>query len=90
MQLQEEMFALVSEWISSGLSKKTFLADRQIKLPKFNYWCNKYNDHIAGSSLSAERHFQELELSDVASPGAAKVFELTTASGLRIAVFGQC
>lgn len=28
MTLQEEMFALVSEWKTSGLTKRTFLADK--------------------------------------------------------------
>lgn len=89
MQLQEEMFALVSEWLSSGLTKKTFLADRQIKLPKFNYWCNKYYEHVDDESdFSAESNFRELVLSDASSETPSKVFELTTPSGLHITVFG--
>ncbi len=70
MQLQEEMFALVSEWKNSGVTKKTFLVDRQIKRPKFDYWCNKYRDHFAGSEFPAESHFRELVLTGAAS-GAA-------------------
>jgi hypothetical protein len=88
MQLQEEMFALISEWKNSGLTKKTFLVDRQIKRPKFDYWCNKYHDHFDGSEFPAAKHFQELVLRDTTSETTSKVFELTTPSGLHITVFG--
>lgn len=88
MQLKEEMFALISEWKNSGLTKKTFLVDRQIKRPKFDYWCNKYQDHFEGSEFPAESHFRELVLTDATSETTSKVFELTTPSGLHITVFG--
>jgi len=41
MELEEEMFALVSGWNSGGLTKKAFLADKPMELPKFNYWCSR-------------------------------------------------
>jgi hypothetical protein len=91
MTLQEEMFALVSEWKSSGLSKRTFLSDKPIGLPKFNYWCEKYSRHTTSSELPAVHesgHFRELIIDDGATDASIKVLELTTRSGLRITVFG--
>ncbi len=91
MTLQEEMFALVAEWKSSGLTKKTFLADKPVGLPKFNYWCEKYTRHKAVSSLPSvgeSGHFRELIIEDRLAEEANKVLELTTRSGLRITVFG--
>lgn len=91
MTLQEEMFALVSAWKSSGLTKKTFLADKPIGLPKFNYWCARHGQHMASdalASVSETGHFRELIIDDRAEDAAVKVLELTTRSGLRITVFG--
>lgn len=88
MQLQREMFALVSEWRASGMSKKAFLADRNIRLSKFNYWCTKYSDEHHGADLPAENHFRELVLSKSAPETPAKVVELTTPTGLHIVIYG--
>ena len=91
MQLQEEMFALVDEWRSSGLTKKSFLADRGISLSKFNYWCSK---HKAESEISAlaigdpESDFQELPLRERGAGISEKIVELTTPGGLHIRIFG--
>jgi len=90
MELQEEMFAMVSEWKSGGLSKKAFLADKPIGLSKFNYWCAKYNGQHQEAKLpdlSKAADFRELFLNDTSAEAPAKVFELSTPSGLRITVF---
>lgn len=91
MTLQEEMFALVAAWKSSGLTKKTFLADKPVGLPKFNYWCDKHGQHLASDPLPSVHetgYFRELIIDDSAADAATKVLELTTRSGLRITVFG--
>ena len=90
MKLQDEMFALVAEWKSGGLTKKAFLADKAIGLSKFNYWYAKYIDQHQDSklpTLSSASDFQELLLNDTSAKALAKVFELSTPSGLRITVF---
>ena len=90
MELQEEMFAMVAAWRSSGLTKKAFLADRPIGLPKFNYWCNKFNglrEDTTLPTLCNATDFHELLLKESSAEAPAKVFELTTPSGLRITVF---
>jgi hypothetical protein len=91
MTLQEEMFAMVSEWKSSGLTKKSFLADKPIGLAKFNYWCEKFSRHMTSLELPSLREsspFRELLIDDGSIDAATKVLELTTRSGLRITVFG--
>ncbi|MFN2424627.1 MAG: hypothetical protein ABR572_12720 [Cryomorphaceae bacterium] len=90
MELQEEMFALVAEWKSGGLTKKAFLADRPIGLSKFNYWCTKYNGQHQDAKLTdlcSAADFRELLLNGTSAEAPSKVFELTTPSGLQITVF---
>lgn len=41
MSTQEQMFALVDEYLQSGLSAKEFCLQKNIGLPKFNYWTRK-------------------------------------------------
>ena len=41
MSKQEQMYELVSEYRQSGQSAKSFCADKQIKLSKFQYWIRK-------------------------------------------------
>jgi len=90
MELQEEMFALVSGWTSAGFTKKAFLSDKPIGLPKFNYCCSRYNGQHQYAKLPGHcdtADFHELLLNDPSTDAPAKVFELTTPSGLRITVF---
>lgn len=91
MELQEEMFAMVAEWKGCGQTKKSFLANKSVSLPKFNYWCTKFSKCGASSGLTARDHgsdFREFVLSESASEVTSKVLELITPSGLRITVFG--
>jgi len=54
MQFKEEIFALVSVWKSRGLTKN-FLADQHIKLTKFNYWWNRFNEPLSSITLNASQ-----------------------------------
>ena len=42
MGLSEEMFALVDQWKSSGLSRKDFSRINNLSLHKFVYWLRRY------------------------------------------------
>ncbi|QDH78993.1 IS66 family insertion sequence element accessory protein TnpB [Echinicola soli] len=66
MNLEEEMAALVEEFKTTGLTQKTFSAQKGIGYPKFNYWYRKLEGEHSreptgflpvrtrGSSLPAE------------------------------------
>lgn len=41
MTKQEKMYALIAEYRQSGLSTKAFCADKNIKVPTFQYWIQK-------------------------------------------------
>lgn len=91
MKIQEEMFALVAEWKSSGQTKKSFLSEKPVSLSKFDYWRAKFDKNRSSSSLTTQNHssdFRELLMSDAAPEDASKVLELTMPSGLHITVFG--
>jgi len=40
----EEVQGIIKEWQDSGLSKKAFCRERQIKYPTFQYWCKRLTD----------------------------------------------
>ena len=53
---QEQMFALVEEWLKSAQSQKAFLADKGIKPAKFSYWRQKYQN-----AQSHRRGFSDIQ-----------------------------
>lgn len=49
---KEEMFPIIEEWKSSGLTKQAFCEQRGIVKSVFFYWCKKYReDQSAGGFL---------------------------------------
>lgn len=53
------MFALVAEWESSGLSRKSFCGHHGLKLSTFSYWRSRYNQANASSPPQAGGHRPE-------------------------------
>ncbi len=41
--LSQLMFSLIEVWKGSGLTQKEFCAQKDIALPKFQYWMKKYS-----------------------------------------------
>jgi hypothetical protein len=41
MSKQEQMYALVGQWMESGLSRKVFADQHNITGKSFDYWCRK-------------------------------------------------
>ena len=41
--LSQLMFSLIDVWKASGMTQKDFCIDKQINLPKFQYWMKKYS-----------------------------------------------
>jgi hypothetical protein len=40
--LSQLMFSLIEVWKKSGMKQKDFCAEKDIALPKFQYWMKKY------------------------------------------------
>lgn len=73
---KEEMQVAISEWQTSGLTKKEFCRQRNIKYPTFHYWIKQLSsDHQEG--------FTEVSLQDGMEVG---LFEITFPSGVRISL----
>jgi len=95
MKLQEKMFALVSAWEASGQKRADFLSDKDISLPKFNYWICKYRKKDQQQpSLPAQvapAAFKSFVLSDAEAldeiPRSSVSMEITTPSGTRITIY---
>lgn len=91
--LKDEMFSLIKDWKSSGLSKLNFLKDKKITKDKFGYWLSKYNKQFGSNTTCIEKQntepiFKELTLPTGPSvKSIQKVIELITPSGLKITVF---
>ena len=88
MDNKERMFALVSKWRVSGLTRKEFAKKHNITNSKFNYWCQKlYNEQRKPSTQS-----QFIELSPNSTPALSSIniqpqIELEFSSGLRIKIY---
>ena len=86
MNLQEEMFALISDWKQSKLLKHQFLKGKGISKDKFGYWLNKFNKQKYPPK--SQNDFKEVKLPEIISATVSdKLFELTTPSGYTITVF---
>jgi hypothetical protein len=75
----EEMQGVIKEWQTSGLSKKAFCRQRNIKEHTFHYWCRRLIE-------TSSRGFTEVALDS--GPGAGK-FEIIFPSGVRMILPGE-
>jgi hypothetical protein len=82
MGLQEKMFSEIEVWMSSGVSKSSFLEGKGYSEAKFNYWLSKWKTR---EQLNLEGGFQELIFTDSKS---GKVLEIQMPSGVKITFFG--
>ena len=98
MKLKEKMYALVSAWESSGQKRADFLSDKDISLPKFDYWICKYRKKDQRQpSLRAQvapAAFESFVLSDADAPDeiprSSVSMEIITPSGTRITIYNWC
>lgn len=81
MELEKKMFSEIELWMSSGVSKSSFLEGKSYSEAKFNYWLSKWK---LRDTLNLEGEFQELKFSAVHSN---KVLEMQLPNGLKITVF---
>lgn len=44
---EEDMFALVAQWQSSGETQKAFCTQHNVPVSVFAYWLRRYRDHRA-------------------------------------------
>ena len=78
-QTSEQMEGVIKEWETSGLSKKAFCRQRNIKYQTFHYWCKR----LLQTSFPG---FTEVTLDS--GPGAGK-FEIIFPTGVRMILPGE-
>ena len=46
MDKKSKMFSLVGQWRESGLSRKVFAKQHDIRATSFDYWCKKRSNEV--------------------------------------------
>ncbi len=77
----EEMFPLVEQWQTSGLSQKQFSKENNIKYHSFTYWVRRFRQH-----QRRQDGFIPLELSGSGTCGAFRV-ELVFGNGSVLRIY---
>lgn len=97
MQLEEQMFNLITQWQLSKLKKKDFLSDKSIGTAKFDYWLHKFNlnDKLKNkvSQHATSTDFIPVSLASAATAQTnelTKIIELKTTQGIVITIFEKC
>lgn len=84
MQLQPErrqqMFAMIEQWRTSGLTQKAFCEQRSIRYYVFHYWYKRYKMQQSGVDDNAGS-FVKLQ---VAKPSSSGGVEINFPGGIRI------
>jgi hypothetical protein len=82
MELQQKMFSEIELWMDSGLSKSSFLAEKNYSEAKFNYWLSKWKskEQLVSSEAFKELHFSEFK--------TGKVLEIQLPHNIKISIFG--
>ena len=75
----EEMQLVIKEWQSSGISKKAFCRQRNIKDHTFHYWCRRLKK-------TSSPGFTEVALDSGTDAGK---FEIIFPSGVRMILQGE-
>lgn len=75
----EEMQLAINEWQTSGLSKKDFCIQKNIKYHSFHYWCKR----LLSASASG---FTEMRIQGQEAMGAC---EIVFPSGARMVFHGE-
>lgn len=84
MQLQPEgrqqMFSMIEQWRTSGLTQKAFCEQRSIRYYVFHYWYKRYKMQQSGVDDNAGS-FVKLQ---VATPSSSGGVEINFPGGIRI------
>ena len=76
--LSQLMFSLIEGWKKSGMKQKEFCAEKQIALPKFQYWMKKYSSQHEGAG-----DFVAVKVSGLSLPSAS-MLEIHWPDGKRV------
>lgn len=90
MEKKDKMFALVTKWRTSGLTRKEFAVQHNIPNPTFDYWCQKFYNEQKMDSVQPK--FIELSSNAIPNPLVSEInlrpqIELEFSSGLRIKIY---
>ena len=91
MKKEEQMFALVEEFVGSGLSRKEFAKRHHVKVEKFDYWRKRYTSNKQAEPLMPPNRNQFVEI----MAGAPQLkeqdrhprIELELSSGITIRIY---
>ncbi len=79
-EIREQMFSMIEQWRTSGLTQKAFCEQRSIRYYVFHYWYKRYKMQQSGVEDNAGS-FVKLQ---VAKPSSAAPVEINFPGGIRI------
>lgn len=77
--LSQLMFSLIEVWKKSGVTQREFCAEKNIALPKFQYWMKKYTVQHEGTG-----DFVPVKLRGSGTASPASQLELLWPDGKRV------
>ncbi len=77
--LSQLMFSLIEVWKKSGMRRKDFCAEKDIALPKFQYWMKKYTQQ-----QGATGDFVPVKLTGRGTSSPAGAMEIQWPDGRRL------
>lgn len=87
MNMQEQMYQDVKDWLNSGMKKKYFVKNKQYNINKFDYWYRKYKAEWQSQELSETSNFKEVIFFPAEEAKVRKVLEIESPGGIKITVF---
>ncbi len=79
-EVRQQMFALIEQWLTSGLTQKAFCEQHSIRYYVFHYWYKRYRMQQSGMQDNATS-FVKLQ---VAKPSHAGSVEINFPGGIRL------
>ncbi len=79
-EIREQMFSMIEQWRTSGLTQKAFCQQRSMRYYVFHYWYKRYKIQQSGVDDNAGS-FVKLQ---VAKPSSSGGIEINFPGGIRI------
>jgi transposase-like protein len=86
---KEEMFGLIQEWESSGISQDKFFQQKGIAKSTFGYWRKKYLDEKQGSRRKQKFIPVKVDMTSSHKKESSFPIELTYPNGVRLSCSSQ-
>lgn len=87
MTKEEIMFKEVEIYLSSEMTQRDFIKDKDYSYHSLKYWLAKYRKQERFTEANFEQgHFQEIDLNQ-SDQGSKKLMEITSRSGVHIIIY---